>query len=199
MCYLAAGSQWIQQLDDLKRAHSYLVASEADLKCQVAELERTIWGFDKKYDLLAAEKEFVEDVWSSLEAQVDSLTQSNEGLMIQNESLERDLSDRDWELCVMQLELESLRVDRDWMLHVSVVRVMDKLIEHLEFIGDVGWIPHVAFVAGEESGRPGQKAEIDVRTYKPEGSDSHSSHTSNLEYALLAFPKMDYTAILGLG
>lgn len=172
MCYLAAGSQWIQQLDDLKRAHSYLVASEADLKCQVAELERTIWGFDKKYDLLAAEKEFVEDVWSSLEAQVDSLTQSNEGLMIQNESLERDLSDHDRELYVIQVELESLRVDRDWLLHVGVIHVMDKLIEHLEFTGGVSRTHHVAFVAGEESGKAGLKVEIDARTYDPEGSDS---------------------------
>lgn len=119
--------------------------------------------------------------------------------MIQNESLERDLSDRDWELDAMHVELESLRVDHDWLLHVSVVRVMDKLIEHLEFIGGVGWIPYVAFVASEESGRPDQKAKIDVGTYEPEGSDSCLSHTSNLEYALLAFPKMDYAAILGLG
>lgn len=62
MCYLVAGSRWIQQLDDLKRAHSYLVASEADLKCQVAKVKREVWGFDEKYDLLAAEKAFVEDV-----------------------------------------------------------------------------------------------------------------------------------------
>lgn len=92
--------------------------------------------------------------------------------MIPHESLESDLSDHDRELDAMRVELGSLHADRDWLLHVGVIHVMDKLIEHLEFTGGVSRTHHVAFVAGEESGKAGLKVEIDARTYDPEGSDS---------------------------
>lgn len=82
------------------------MASEVDLKCQVAELERVVRGFNQKYDSLMVEKVFVDEDQSSLEAHVDSLTQSNEGLMIYNEILERDLVDRDSELEAVKAELE---------------------------------------------------------------------------------------------
>lgn len=141
----------------------------------------------------------MEDVQSSLENRVDVLTQSNEGLMIQNKSLEQDLSDHDWDLDEMRVDLESLRADRDWLLHVVVVRVMDKLIEHMEFIGGVSKIYHAALVVGEESECAGLKVDIDVESYDMEGSDSRSSHTSSLKYAMLAFATMDYAVILGLG
>lgn len=51
------------------------MTSEVDSKCRVAELERVAQGFDQKYDLLVAEKMFVEEVRSSLKAQIDFLTQ----------------------------------------------------------------------------------------------------------------------------
>lgn len=47
---------------------------------------------------------------------MESLTQANEGLMIQNEILERDLVDR-------EQEFEVLRADRNWLLHVGLVCV----------------------------------------------------------------------------
>lgn len=97
------------------------------------------------------------------------------------------------------VEMESLRVDRDWLLHVAVVRVMDKLTEHLVFTDGVIRIWHVAFVTGEESRRSSLKAEIYVGTYDSEDSDSSSSQTSSLEEALLAFVTLDYTAFLAWG
>lgn len=71
MCYLVASSRGVQQLNDLERSHSDLVASEVELKCQVLELEKAARGFNEKYDLLATEKAYVEDVRSSVEACVD--------------------------------------------------------------------------------------------------------------------------------
>lgn len=58
------------------------------------ELKNEICGFGHKYNLLAAENVSVEEVRSVLETKVDSLLQANEGLKIQNESLERDVVDR---------------------------------------------------------------------------------------------------------
>lgn len=76
---------------------------------------------------------------------------------------------------------------------------MDKLIEHPEFTCGVSRILHVVFVAGEESGHAGLKAEVDVGLYDPEANDSRSSHTSSLKDALLEFATMDYAALLSLG
>lgn len=112
------------------------------------------------YDLLDGEKAYVDDVRSSLEARVDVLNQSNEGLMIHNESLERDIFDHDRQLDVMRVELESLCADRDWLLHVGVVRVMNELIKHPEFTCGVSQIRHAAFVANEEFRHANLKAEI---------------------------------------
>lgn len=50
-------------------------------------------NFGQKYDLLMSEKRVVEEVRSELEVKVYSLTQSNEVLMIQNESLESNVVD----------------------------------------------------------------------------------------------------------
>lgn len=99
---------------------------------------------------------------SALEMKVDSLTQANEGLMVQNESLEWDVSDHDKLLEESRAEAEVVRHDRDWLLQVGVVRIMDKLIEHPEFTSVVSRIRDVAFVTSEESGRGGLKAELDT-------------------------------------
>lgn len=134
----------------------------------------------------------LEDVRSTLEAQVESLTQTNEGLMIQNESLEFNLVNR-------ERELEALRVDRSWLLQVGLVRVIDKIIEHPEFTGDISRILHVAFVAGEVSRWASLKAQVDAGTYDPSASDSRSSHSSSLDDAILAFATMDFAGLLGIG
>lgn len=55
------------------------------------------------------------------------------------------------------------------------------------------------FVADEEFGHAGLKGEINAENYDLEGSDSCSSHMSNLEDGLLEFLTMDYAVILGLG
>nr|KAJ0203816.1 hypothetical protein LSAT_V11C500256730 [Lactuca sativa] len=151
MTYLAAGSHRVQRFNELEHAHSVLSASE---------------------------KSVLEDVRSALEGQVESLTQANEGLMIQNEILERDLVDR-------EQEFEVLRVDRNWLLHVGLVCMMDKILEHPKFTGGISRIRHAAFVAGKESGWANLKAQ--------------SSHSSALDDALLAFATMDFFGLLGLG
>lgn len=130
---------------------------------------------------------------------MDSLTQSNEGLIIQNEILEHDLVDHDRELEAVWVELELLQADRDYLLHVGVVCVMEKFIEHPEFIGGVIRIRHATFFVGEESGHAGLKAEVDVAMYDSEANDSHSSHTFSLEDALFAFSMMDYASLFSFG
>lgn len=56
-------------------------------------LNKETHNFGQKYDLLMSEKRVVEEVLSKLEVKVYSLTQSNEVLMIQNESLESNVVD----------------------------------------------------------------------------------------------------------
>ncbi|XP_023751348.1 uncharacterized protein LOC111899727 [Lactuca sativa] len=134
----------------------------------------------------------LEDVCGVLEGQVESLTQANEGLMIQNESLEWDLANR-------ERELEVLRGDRNWLLQFGFVRIMDKLLEHPEFTCDIGQICHATYLVGEDSGWANLKAQVDAGTYDPSDSDSRSSHSSALEDALLAFTTLDFVVFLGLG
>ena len=43
------------------------------------------------------------------------------------------------------------------------------------------------------------KAQVDAGTYDPSASDSHPSHSSALDDALLAFETMDFAGLLGLG
>lgn len=61
----------------------------------VFELGDDLQLSEEKFQLLALEKTITEDARSALEVKVDSLTQVNEGLMIQDESLERDAADHD--------------------------------------------------------------------------------------------------------
>nr|KAJ0186289.1 hypothetical protein LSAT_V11C900462480 [Lactuca sativa] len=192
MTYLDAISRCVQRLIDLEHAHFALIASEASLKGKVTDLGPTGHRLDQQNKSLVSEKLVLEDMRSALESQVESLTQANEGLMIQNESLKCDLVDR-------ERELEMLRVDRSWLLQVGRVRVMDKLIEHPEFTGGISCIHHTTFVASEELGRVGLKAQVDTRTYDPFANDSRLSHSSTLDDALLDFVTMDFAGLLGLG
>lgn len=82
--------------------------------------------------------------------------------MIQNESLECDVVDRDKLVEYVRDELDVLRGDLDWLLHVGVLHVMDKLIEHPKSMGAASWIHHATFMVGEEVGRAGLKSEIDA-------------------------------------
>ncbi|CAI9290034.1 unnamed protein product [Lactuca saligna] len=103
-----------------------------------------------------------------------------------------DLADR-------KRELEVLRADRSWLLHVGLMRIMEKLLEHPEFTGGISRIHHAAFVAGEESGWASFKTQVDAGTYDPSASDSRSSHTLALDDDLLAFATVDFADLLGLG
>lgn len=83
--------------------------------------------------------------------------------MIQNESLERDLIN-------CERELEMLKVARSCLVHVGLVRVMDKLLGHPKFTGGISRICHEALVTGEESLRASLKAQVDAGTYDPAAS-----------------------------
>lgn len=119
--------------------------------------------------------------------------------MIQNVSLECDVCYHDKLLEEAQTEAEDFLRDRDWLLQVRVVRIMNKLIEHLKFTSTVSRVRHASFVAGDESGHNGLKAEIDSGSYDPNASDSRSSHTTSLNDVLFDFSTMDHASLLGLG
>ncbi|KAL7584393.1 hypothetical protein Lser_V15G42406 [Lactuca serriola] len=192
MTYLVVGSCRVQRFDELEQVHSSLVESEASLRSKVADLSAMVVCMEGENMYLVSGKSVLEDVRGVLESQVVSLTQENEGLMIQNESLEQDVVDREW-------EVEVLKVNCSWLLQVGLVHVMEKLLEHPEFTGGISRIRHAAFVVGEESGWANLKAQVDAGTYDPSTSDSRSSHSSVLDDALLAFATMDFASFLGLG
>lgn len=95
MFYLVTGSRCILLLNEMEAAHVGCTTQEVELKRHILELEKDVCGFDQKYALLSSEKAVAEEVQSMLEMKVGSLTQANKGLMIQNECLEQDVSDRD--------------------------------------------------------------------------------------------------------
>lgn len=68
--------------------HAGCSARKVELKRQISELGRDVHDSDKRHALLSSEKIVVEEIQFALEMKVDSLTQVNEGLMIQNESLD---------------------------------------------------------------------------------------------------------------
>lgn len=70
----------------------------------------------RRCPLLALEKTVAEEIRSALEAKVNSLTQANEGLMIQNESLKHNVCDCDKLLEEARAEAEVVRRDKDWLL-----------------------------------------------------------------------------------
>lgn len=88
--------------------------------------------------------------------------------------------------------------DLDWVLLVVVVRVVDKLIEQLEFSNGVRRIPHVLFVVGEEFGRADLKVEIFVGTYDPSASDSRSNYITDMNPTIEDFVMLDYVSMLGI-
>ena len=114
---------------------------------------------------LDAEKTVMEEVGFSLERKVDSLTQINEGLMIHNENLERNIANRDKLVARVQVDVEATQYDLDWMLCVGVIQIVDKLIEHAEFTGVVSIIRHAAFVAREEFGHCNLRSEMISGSY----------------------------------
>lgn len=180
MFYLVVGAHCIQVLNKMEITHTVCGVQEVKLKRRIVELEKDVHGFDQRCALLALEKTVAEKIRYALEAKVDFLTQENEGLMTQNESLERDVCDRDTLLEEARVEAEAVRRDRDWLLQVGFMHIMDKLIEHPKFTIVVSRIRHAAFIASEESDSSGLKVEVDYGSYEPNASDSRSSHTTSL-------------------
>ena len=138
----------------------------------------------------------MEEARSTLEAKVDSLTQVNEGLVIQVESLERDAVDHDRVTTALQASTDAAFCDLDWLLQVGLVRFVDKLIEHSDFTGAVSLIRHFAFVVG---------AEYIHNTLASVGSGGivtsapSSGPIVHVNEALLSFSSMDHASLLGLG
>lgn len=69
-----------------------------------------------------------------MEVKINSLTQGNEGLMIHVKSLERDAVDRDKLISSLQSDVDASHRDLDWLVHVGVVRIVDKLIEYPDLL-----------------------------------------------------------------
>lgn len=109
MKYSTTGSRRVQRFDELEHTHSVLSASEAGLQGEAASLGANVQRLEGEKKSLVSEKLVLEDVHSALEGQEESLTQANEGLMIQNESQEQDFVDS-------KRELEVLRDDHNWIL-----------------------------------------------------------------------------------
>lgn len=94
MFYPVAGAHRIQLLSKMEAAYLGCGAQETILKHRITEHENDVHGFEQMCALLASEKVVTEEVRATLEAKVDSLTYANKGLMIQNESQECDVCDR---------------------------------------------------------------------------------------------------------
>lgn len=149
--------------------------------------------------LLAAEKAVVEEVRSVLESKVDALTQVKEGLMIQNESLERDVIDRNKLIATIQANAEATRCDLDWLLCVGLILVVDKLVEHPDFTSVVSLIRHSSFVVGSESSRSGFMSKIGSSSVNPNVGAPQPESVPSVNDALLSFASMDHTSLLGFG
>lgn len=199
MFYLVTGARRIQLLNEMVVTHSGCSAREGGLRHRIFELESDVRGLEQKCMLLASEKTVLEEIQYALERKVDSLTQVNEGLVIQNESLERDVVDRDKLVATVQADVEAARHDRDWLLHVGVVCIWDKSIEHPEFTSVMSLIRHVTFVVGEESDHSNLTAGLDSGSYDLNTSSSRTGHVLSVNDALLAFSSMDHASLLGLG
>lgn len=123
----------------------------AELERSVSELSGNLQRSEQKYQLLVSKKVVVKEVKSGLETKVDSLSQVNEGLMIQVESLERDAVDCDRVITALQASADVVQRDLDWLLQVGVVRFVDRPFVHPKFTSTVSLIRHSTFVAGVES------------------------------------------------
>lgn len=87
----------------------------------------------------------------TMEGMVDLLNHTNVGIMIHNEILQREVLDRDKLLDQTRVELGMVHMDSQWILHVGVVQIMDKLIEKSDFANGVRRIKHIYFAIGEKS------------------------------------------------
>lgn len=121
MFYLIAGTRHIQLLGEMEATHAWCGSCVIELERHVSELGDDLQRSEQKYQLLVSEKAIVEKVRSTLEAKVDSLTQVNEGLMIQVESLERDAIEHDQMVTALQASADVAQHDLDWLLQVGLV------------------------------------------------------------------------------
>lgn len=196
MFFLVAGARRIELLGEIEAAHVGCGSRVTELGHRVSKLGDYLQCSKQKYQLLFSEKSAMEEVSSALEAKVDSLTQINEGLMIQVESLERDVADRDRLITALQVSANATQRDLDWLLQAGLVRVVDMLIEHPDFTSVVSLICHSAFVVRAESVRS------TLASVGPENlviSTPSFGPVVSVNEAFLSFVNMDNTSLLGLG
>lgn len=105
----------------MEATHAWCGSCVTKLKRHVSELGDDLQHSEQKYQLLVSENATVEEVRSTLEANVDSLTQVNEGLVIQVESLERDVVEHDRMVTALQASADVAQRDLDWLLQVGLV------------------------------------------------------------------------------
>lgn len=196
MFYLVAGARRIQLLGEMEVVHVGCCSRVTELERRVSEHGVDLQCSEQKYQLLGSEKSVEEEVRSSLEAKVDSLTQVNEGLMIQVESLECDAVDHDRVVTALQASADVAQRDLDWLLRVGLVRIVDRLIEHPDFPSAISLIRHSSFVFGADSVRSTLASDgpADLVVNVPS-----SSPVVSVNEALLSFSSMDHTSLLGLG
>lgn len=126
MFYLVAGSHCVHALGEMEAAHATCESRVTRLERRLGELGEDLRLSEQKCELLSSEKTVLGETRAILEAKVDSLTQVNEGLMIQVECLERDAADRDKLISSLQSDLDASRQDLDWLVHVGVALIIDK-------------------------------------------------------------------------
>ena len=89
-------------------AHAGCGSRVTKLERRVSELGGYLQRSEQKYQLLDSEK-------------VDSLTQVNEGLMIQVESLEHDVVNHDRVVTALKSSTNVAQRDLDWLLRVGLM------------------------------------------------------------------------------
>ena len=72
----------MQRFDDLEHEHAALIESKSNLRGKVEDMGAAIARLEDENMSLVSRKLVQEDVCSVLEGQVESLTQTHEGLMI---------------------------------------------------------------------------------------------------------------------
>lgn len=196
MFYLVAGARRIQSLGEMEVMHARCSARISELERRVLELGDNLQRSEEKCQLLALEKTVTEDSRSALEVKVDSLTHVSKGLMIQVESLEHDIVDHDRVATVLQESVDAVCHDLDWLVRVSLLRSVEKLIEHPGFRNSMSFIRNSAFVVGAESIR---NASMSVGLGDTAIGASPSGSSVSMSEALLSFASMDHAALFGLG
>ncbi|CAH1423277.1 unnamed protein product [Lactuca virosa] len=125
--------------------------------------------------------------------------QKNEALSIRVEIMERKLLENDKMLIDTKEFAAKLEFHLNWVVNEGVVRVVDKVIELLEFIHGISLIKNICWDVGEESSLESVKREVVVRTFDIGAASSSLSHAGKVTDSIYAFVSCDYATLLHLG